>query len=280
MTHAEIDAVWNAGGEPAMQTALAMTPAQRRQAVDALGANTFGSYAARLDPPTLSTVADLAATNRVQGIDDWVDFTSGKTGADLDRAVGELTEARRLLNEYPGQIVNIGGDGRAPTRPSNPGEQMRSFDITVEDPSGTVNRSVEVTTVDNPVSQHGDVTNGIRHAADKANDRANPTNPIDTAPIPGQHDVTIRMDLDVGSTRIGGGRTREILPDGTVRIIDADGQFRPRRGNPSNIFDSIGDNLPNIGNIDQLDRVTLTDKSSGAVLAEYVKNGGTWTRVR
>ena len=88
------------------------------------------------------------------------------------------------------------------------------------------------------------------------------------------------MDLDVGTTRIGGGRQREILPDGTVRIIDADGQFRPRRGNPSNIFDSIGENLPNIGNIDQLDRVTLTDKSTGTVLAEYVKNGVTWTRVR
>jgi hypothetical protein len=280
MTDAEIDAVWNSGGEPAMQTARSMTPDQRRQALDALGPQTFGSYASRLDGPTLAQIGDLAATNRVQGIDDWVDFTAGKSGTDLDRAVGELTEARRLLNEYPGQIINIGGDGRSPPRVSNPNEQMRSFDITVEDPSGTVNRSVEVTTVDNPVSQHGDVTNGIRHAADKAADRANPPNPVDTNPIPGQHDVTIRMDLDVGTTRIGGGRQREILPDGTVRIIDADGQFRPRRGNPSNIFDSIGENLPNIGNIDQLDRVTLTDKSTGTVLAEYVKNGVTWTRVR
>ena len=86
------------------------------------------------------------------------------------------------------------------------------------------------------------------------------------------------MSLAVGDTAIAGGRIRRIAPDGEVRIIDEDGVFRMRRGNPSNLFEDIGANLANIQNNAHLDRVTLIDIATGGVLATYERTGAGWER--
>jgi hypothetical protein len=221
----------------------------------------------------------LEANGRVRGLSDWIVFADGKGPADLRRTLGELPEAARMAAENPGSIINIGGDQRAPRRAGDPTAPMPSFDMTVESPTGTVSRSVEVTTVDAPVNQIGDVTTGVRHAANKVQGRAAPPDPRDVNPIPGEHDATIRMTLDVGDAQLAGGRIRRIAPDGDLRIIDGDGVFRTRPGNPTNLYDDIGRNLGAIGNNGNLSRVTLVDQNTGAVLARYQRTGTTWARV-
>jgi hypothetical protein len=316
ITPQQIADAWRGGGAPALRVAEGLAPADLTRIMGSLGGERFGRYAAVTDGPTLNRltteVADatlravearltseqivrmfgadgargvtlvegalqLEAAGRLRGFADWVAFTAGKGPADLQRAAGELAEARRLADANPASVVNIGGDQRAPRRVSD-GSAHQSFDITVETPAGGVTRSVEVTTVDAPVAQPGDVTTGVRHAIDKVESRARPRDPRDAAPIPGAHDATIRMRLDVGDRALRGGRVRQIFADGTVRIIDADGVFRTRPGNPSNLFDDIAANLPTIANNGNLDRVTLVDMNTGAVLATYERSGTTWTR--
>jgi hypothetical protein len=221
----------------------------------------------------------LEASGRLRGLSDWIAFADGKVPQDLRRTLGELSEAQRLAAENPISVINIGGDHRAPRRMSDPSAPMPSFDITVETAGGRVSRSVEVTTIDAPVSQVGDVTTGVRHAVDKVEGRARPPDPRDAHPIPGEHDVTIRMSLASGDAQLRGGRVRRIAPNGEVRIIDGDGQFRARPGNPTNLYDDIAANLGAISNNGNLSRLTLVDQASHAVLATYERRGAAWTRV-
>ena len=69
-----------------------------------------------------------------------------------------------------GSTVDIAGDVSAPVRPGTT-DPMPSFDIEVRGPGGAASHSVEVTTVDAPVRQASDLTNGVRHAGDKAASR-------------------------------------------------------------------------------------------------------------
>jgi hypothetical protein len=96
----------------------------------------------------LEQVARLQRSGRITGLGDWIQFGAAKAAADLGRVVGELREARRLVVENPGAVVNVGGDARAPRDPANPANRLASFDLAVEKPAGTLQRSVEVTTVD------------------------------------------------------------------------------------------------------------------------------------
>ncbi len=56
--------------------------------------------------------------------------------------------------------------------------------------------------------------------------------------------------------------------------------LEPGRGNPTNLFDDITGNLSTIANHQHLDRITLIDQATGAVLAEYERAGAVWTRTR
>jgi hypothetical protein len=246
---------------------------QPRQLVDILRA---GGAAAVQD---VDAAIALEASGRLRGLNDWIAFADGKVPVDLRRTLGELSEAQRLAAANPRSVINIGGDQRAPRRVSDPTAAMPTFDITVETTGGGVSRNVEVTTIDAPVSQAGDVTPGVRHAVDKVEGRARPPDPRDANPIPGDHEVTIRMTLAVGETQLRGGRVRRIAPNGEVRIIDGDGQFRARPDNPTNLYDDIATNLATISNIENLSRVTLVDQASHAVLATYERVGTVWTRV-
>ena len=319
LTPQQIADVWRGGGAPAIHMAEGLADAELSRVMTSLGGERFGRYAgvpgmdgatlgrlvtqvpdatlraveARVQPRQMvdmfraggaasiervNGAITLEVNGRIHGLNDWIAFADGKGVDDLRRTLGELPEAARMAAENPGSIINIGGDQRAPRRAAD-GSAMRSFDMTVESPSGTVNRSVEVTTVEAPVNQMSDVTPGVRHAADKVQERLRPPDPRDVNPIPGEHDATIRMTLDVGDARLGGGRIRRIAPDGELRVIDGDGVFRARPGNPTNLFDDIGGNLGTLGNNGNLSRVTLVDQSSGAVLARYQRTGTTWARV-
>lgn len=280
LTPQQIAEAWRGGGAPAIHMAEGLADAELTRIMTSLGGERFGRYAgvtgmdgatlgrlvtqvpdatlraveARVQPRQMvdmyraagaagiegvNGAITLEANGRLHGLDDWIAFANGKGVDDLRRTIGELPEAARMAAENPGSIINIGGDRRAPRRAAD-GAAMRSFDMTMESPGGTVNRSVEVTTVEARVNEVSDLTPGVRHAADKVEERLRPPDPRDVNPIPGEHDATIRMTLDVGDSRLGGGRTRRIAPDGEIRIIDGDGVFRTRPGNPTNLFDDIG----------------------------------------
>jgi hypothetical protein len=314
ITPQQIADAWRGGGAHALRMAETLTQPELVRIMGSLGGERFGRYASvagvdgallgrmtmaipdatlrivepRLTPEGVVRIFNasgaggidavngaitLEANGRLKGLNDWITFAAGKAPPDLARTVGELPEAQRLAAANPTSIINIGGDQRAPVRAD--GTAMRSFDITIENPAGAVSRSVEVTTVDAPVAQMGDVTGGVQHAIDKVVSRA-----ADGAPIPGAHDVTIRITLDVGRRPIAGGRVREISGTGEVRIIDADGAFRARRGNPSNLFDDIGGNLGRIGNNANLDRVTIVSAADGTVHAVFDRTAAGWTRVQ
>ncbi|MEZ4404367.1 MAG: hypothetical protein R3B06_30380 [Kofleriaceae bacterium] len=217
-------------------------------------------------------------------------------GARLAEAQVEIEQRDReaagsLVGENPGQF-NIGGDRRAPVRRSAPTERMQSFDITVEDAGGTVSRSVEVTTIERPVSRPADVSPGVRHAIQKVDGRQNPPVPGDSSPIPGAHDAAVRIALATGSRNVGG-RTFEMagadapasggrpaVRRGDWRLIDADGVFRSRPDTSGNLFDDVAAQISELANHTHLDRVTLVDVTTGSVLAEYTRTGATWARVR
>ncbi|MHA6618479.1 preprotein translocase subunit SecA [Pseudonocardia sp. DLS-67] len=227
------------------------------------------------DPAIFAEVeATLRAqeAGRIVGMKDWLEYNAGKAPAQLAEAAAELGVARQLARENPGMVVRVGLENNAPMRPGT-NQPMKEFDLTVETPDGQVVASVEVTSVDKPVSQPSDVTNGVRHAVDKAADRqGTPT------PIAGNRQVIIHMSLDVGRRSMRGGLIREIQPDGTLTLFRPDGKT-PIKDNRStgNLYDDIAQNLPAIKNHKLLDRVTLIDDVTGRETV-YVRDGETWTR--
>jgi hypothetical protein len=214
----------------------------------------------------MEPTAVLEGAGRLKGLGDWLKFNAEKSLHELTEATRELREAGRLANDNPAAIVHIGREAHAPIRPGTT-EAMPEFDITLEIPGGTVQRSVEVTTVQNRVANFSDLTNAVRHAADKVASRAG-----EGAPIPGAHDVIIEMELAVGRRAVDAG-TVEILPNGTKHLITGDG----RTIRSSNLFDDFAMNLPRIQDNALLDQITLVDPT-GHPFATFERAAGAWTR--
>ncbi|NTU82907.1 MAG: hypothetical protein HGA45_26670 [Chloroflexales bacterium] len=221
----------------------------------------------------LEATAKMQASGRIKGLDKWIEFSASKRESDLENSLGELREARRLANENPPNlIVNVAGDAEVPLKPGTTDEVAASFDLTVEDSSGTVHRSVEVTSVTDDVSTVGDLTRGVRHGTDKVEDGI-----ANGRPIPGQRDVTIRMRVKVGQQQKKG-RIIENLPDGTVNIRRSDTGEVVRT---SNIYNEFETNLGKIPSNNSLERVTLVDPDNGQVIAVYERTGNNqWKRRR
>jgi hypothetical protein len=204
----------------------------------------------------------------VAGLEDWVQINSPKSAHELAEAGRELREARRLANANPGSVVRVGREARAPIRPGTT-EPLPEFDISIEPAAGAVQRTVEVTTVEGRVARVGDLTNGVRHAADKVAERLR-----EGVPIPGAHDVIIEAELAVGRRAVGPG-TIEILPDGRTNLITGDGRVLPQ----GNLLDRFEDNLSTIQNNALLDQITLVDRA-GHPFATYDRADAVWTRRR
>ncbi|MBD2517704.1 DUF4157 domain-containing protein [Nostoc sp. FACHB-973] len=217
----------------------------------------------------LEAVSSLQASRQVIGVEDWMQFNAQKGLPELLDTLSELREARRLAAENPGSVVRVARETQAPVRPGT-NEPMPEHDLSVETPGGAVQRTVELARIESPVSQVSDLTGGVRHAADKVVKRAS-----EGQPIPGLHDATIDMELNVGRQPLRGNMTREILDDGTVNIIAGNGNVV----RTENLFEQFTTNLSNIANNDQLSRVTLVNRQ-GNVVALYERVGATWTRVR
>lgn len=194
-------------------------------------------------------------------------FNAEKALAELEAAAVELRDARQLANDNPGQVVRVGREQNAPLRPGTTDERLPEFDLAVETPGGTVTAVVEVTSVNGRVSQVSDLSNGVRHAADKVAER------LDTpTPVQGSPQALIHTVLDVGRKQLHG-TIREILPDGTVNVLPNDGTLVKS----NNLFDDVARNLATLKNNTLVDRVTLVDQTGQRIV--YVRQGSTWTRL-
>jgi hypothetical protein len=217
----------------------------------------------------LEAIAPLVKAGRVKGIGEWLEFGANKTGADAVRTAGELRDARRRAAENPGAIMNVGGDAHAPNDRTT-GNKLPSFDMTMETPGGTIQRSVEVGSVDGTVNKGADLVVGVGHAADKVAVRN-----LKGEPIPGAHDATIRATV-AKEWRQGKAGTVEIQPNGDRVRITKDGQ----RIAMTNIFDELTGKIADSPNHVLLDRIAIVDSTTGAILAEYQRSGSIWGRLR
>jgi hypothetical protein len=207
---------------------------------------------------------------KIQGVDEWIKFNKKKGEKELKDASGELPEARTLVNENPGKLINVGAESSAPKRPLKPGqkdqESMKGVDIEVKDPTtGKIERSIEVKTLEKPVENVHDLSEGVRHATEKASERKDEGEEIPNA------EATVRMSLKVGIKR--GGNIREIKDDGTIT------RARPDTGQiyeTTNIFANFATTIAGLPNTNLLKRVTVVDVNTGKRY-EYERTGTTWS---
>ncbi len=212
----------------------------------------------------LDTLA-LEGPGLIVGFDDWVYFTisrMNKQGADLLNSIGELREAQRVAQTLgAGQRVRIGGDARVPVG-------TKSFDMAVEDAAGNTLRNIEVRTLAGSgaapatLNTFRDLTAGINHGIDKI-----------TSGTQGAAEVTIRVTVRA-STSLGRGRRRLMNPDGTYRIVEADGRTSP----PGSVLQDTINNLPRIPRSGELSQVHVVNMD-GSLVGSIRNSGGTWTVV-
>jgi len=194
----------------------------------------------------LSVIFECIGNGNIRGLKDWVDFAGRKTDtADWRRGLGELREAQRASKVDPSVVIDVGTDAHAPIRtgrysPQGTPEKAASFDLTVHDASGVVLRSVEVTSINKPVTTTGHIAEGIGHATTKIVKRN--TTPVDAPghpsgtplPIPGvEQEVVIQIEFFHG----------ERDPEAKVQTpsATAPGVFPPfAPGRKSFVFDGLG----------------------------------------
>src|SRR5690606_20829467 len=133
--------------------------------------------------------------------------------------------------------------------------------LTVEKPVGTVQRSVEVTTVNEQVSKPHELKKAIEHATEKVRKRQKAGQPI-----PGRHDATIRIKI---KERESLGRAGELTIDEAGNIV----QQTPtgKSITKGNLFDKVAEYLPDVPGHQHLDHIILVDSASGALLAEFAR---------
>ena len=236
------------------------------------GSKTFANLASNASTlAELEKILPLGKSGKITGLQDWLRFNGTKGAEDVARTRGELREAARLSADNPSATVDLGGDEKAPKKPGNPGEKLPSFDLGVNQ-GGSTQRSVEVGSIERPVTSGTNMIGGVTHAADKVAERN-----AAGIPVPGKHDATIQVSLAARVDQKASGAI-EISPNGDrVRVTR---RQPPDRLAMSNIFDEFTDKIPLGDHRGVLDRVNVVDATSGALLAQYDKDGGVWKRVR
>ncbi|MEU9114329.1 toxin glutamine deamidase domain-containing protein [Streptomyces sp. NPDC048483] len=231
------------GDTPEQRTTI---PERRSQAEAILG-------------PTASEVVDL---------DNWLEFHKDKTNEQFEQDVlHEMREAKRLIEAYPNHVIHAALETDAPLGPD--GNHLSEFDLGVAPRGKPISLRVEVTSLAKLLKTKGDVTEAIKHGAEKMGKRERAG-----APIPRPCELSIYLKLHV-YRKTKKGNTTEVLPDGTKNMTMKDGNHTPH--SPTNIFDEIKENLTAIKDTDKLDRITFVDPDTG-VIAELVRTESGWTR--
>jgi hypothetical protein len=238
-----------------------------------------GAFAGAELVDVADVVSRLRRAHNVHGIEDWIAFEESQSATHMRDAIGELRSVERRAAENKGRIYELGQDAHAPAREGtinarNPkGDPMKSFDIAERDGNEVV-RSIEVTSSTKLVKESPDLTDGVRHATDKAVSRLK-----EKTPIPGKElEVEIRIELFKGEVGAG---TGTVTYDGAGNYTYSvnNGAVTPAKfgihRNPGNIFADFAKELPKIGGSSTLSAVTLADGSS-KVIATFRREGSIW----
>jgi len=238
-----------------LATALATAKVPSTTAIS-IGKDFLARFADSAAVTELENVIKLQQAGRLKGIQDWVAFGANKTSAHLTNLVLELREAQRQVASNPRSVVHIGNDQRAPLRTS--GDRMRSFDQTIETRGGTIEKSVEVTSIATPLEADADLSPGVKHGIGKARSRV-----ADHAPIPGEHHLTIYAELSKPTTTKKG--TRIIDADGN-RVLHTKNGLRIKEGN---LFANMAVHISTVPDNQLLHQITVVDRHTGRVIVEF-----------
>ncbi len=233
----------------------------------------------------LEELLDLEQAGRVRGVKDWIVGAGlNSDPARIGNMTLEIREARRMVDEHPGEIIDVGADSRAQMKPGSTTEKDKSFDLEGSS-GGAIARSVEVKSYGSPLTGADELGGTLDKTIEKITQRQEHSQPI-------QGELETRIDVhffsgDKGINRRSKGYAYTHY-DGTgnyqVRnkntgdpILDAAGA--PKGGN---ILDDMAGNLDKKPSTKDLKRVVLVDDSG--VLAAYenasAPTGTSWTRTR
>ncbi len=222
----------------------------------------------------MDELLDLQDTGRVTGIKDWWDgLLANPSGDRVGNMLVEVREARRLVDERPGEVIELGSDAKAPMKPGKPTEIDAAFDFELSK-GGAVTGSVEIKAA-GLLHRAADLESTLDASIAKITQRKN-----NGQPIPGPYEV--RFDVSFpGKGRVPASGQKTIQHDGNgVRTIyDPRGTQipdKPGKPNPIDIRDEVADYLNDKTTAQVLDTVVLTDGKG--VIARYEKNGGTWVK--
>jgi hypothetical protein len=247
----------------------------------------MASIMAKVDPATEAAfhhLLDLQAAGQVKGLQDWYQGLKLNPAPDrIDNMLAEIRQARRLADENPGAIIDLGADARAPLKhkkdasgrwvedlgPGGAQQKDASFDIEVISPGGGVAWSSEIKTIGEEIKKPAQLSGTVKDAADKVKKRAANKPGLE---IPGKKELRIEIKLFQGEEILAG--DAKLVYDGAGKVTNTDlkGVARPGktdRPNPANLWKDIEANLNKASsNAGNLDRITLVDPS-GAPLARY-----------
>ena len=188
----------------------------------------------------LQLVHTVATNPRIQGVADWAQFEAIMHGGpQWNRSLGELRDALETVAREPAVTVRIGGDAQ-PVYRAGTSDKANTIDNAVLDASGNVIRSVEVTTVDNPVFGAGDLRRQMGQVGYKVDRRTIEAvthtpggTPGAIERVPGEIEGVIRLEFAYGTMQ---GTTMTPGPGTPTR-----GTFPPPSATgPSTVFDGFG----------------------------------------
>lgn len=229
----------------------------------------------------LDELLDLEHAGRVRGVKEWFDGVAvAPTPERIGNMLLEIREARRLVDERPGEVFDLGADSRAPSKPGRPHEKDKSFDLEGAS-GGKVARSVEIKSHGAPLQNADNIANTLEDTIEKVTQRAGHGQPIEGR-LESRIDVSFYQGQRGKNSKHGGDRYTEWDGNGNYQllkksddtpILDAAGQ--PKGGN---ILDDMVDYLNRKPSAKALDQLTLVDQSG--VLAAYENRSGTWERIK
>ena len=248
-----------------------------------------------------STRVHLAHLRELHGKGRVIGFAEWYRGVELDPSptriadmLAEIRQTSLMAAERPGITIDIGADGRAPTKhrqradgtweevlgPDGKPQKDRSFDIELKHGDGDeVARSIEIKCVHKPIKRPADLGNTLAETAAKVQERAANRPGLE---IPGRKELRMEVELFHGEV-VSSKDDVKLIYDGAGKITttDRDGNLRHfPDGTPkvANLYDQIADYLSRSTSAATLDRVTLADGSG--ILASYDNMDGTFIRVQ
>ena len=220
-------------------------------------------------------IADAALNPQIDGVDDWIDFSTKSTATpnpqienNLRDDVAEVTVANGLSASDPSAEVQVGNDAHAQNNPVT-GNGMTTFDVIVN-PQSPAPVNVEVYHPDSDEHSVSTWRHAVRHAADKIIDSQSYPQVPSSMHTVGAREGAIVADWPPPDGNLGrSGATVVTDANGDRTIHLSNGQTKPN----GNAFDEFTDilngtgsrKLPAVVGEERIDALTLFDHQGNQI---------------